>query len=131
MAPEDQESFKQWTNTANAIVSLVRDDMTPLLLGAEANRIEKIWSTLWWHPHYAGRVSPIIFALSAVDIVLWELVVTKFWKIATTLVVEQRVSCKCPSYSLPHFRPGPRMTLLTPTEHSDLIAVTCEIVQTF
>jgi len=117
--------------TSNAIVNLVRDNIALLLLGAEASRIEQILRILWWHPHYVGRVGPISFALSAVDIAPGELVVTNFWEILTRLGVEQRVLCECPGYSLPLFRQGQRMTLLTPTQHSDLIAVKCKIGQTF
>ncbi|MDP6832404.1 MAG: mandelate racemase/muconate lactonizing enzyme family protein [Alphaproteobacteria bacterium] len=58
---------------ANAIVSLVRDDLTPLLLGAEASRIEDLWQRMWWHLHYAGRGGPTSFAISAIDIALWDL----------------------------------------------------------
>ena len=118
-------------NISNAIVNLVRDDMALLLLGAEASRIEKIWRIFLWHLHYVGRVGPISFALSAVDIAPGELVVTNFWEILTRLGVEQRVLCECPGYSLSHFRQGQRMTLLTPTQHSDLIAITCKIGQIF
>jgi L-alanine-DL-glutamate epimerase-like enolase superfamily enzyme len=58
---------------ANAIVSLVRDDMTPLLLGADADRVEDLWQRMWWHLHYAGRGGPTSFAISAIDIALWDL----------------------------------------------------------
>ena len=58
---------------ANAIVSLIRDDMTPLLLGADAARIEELWQRMWWHLHYAGRGGPTSFAISAIDIALWDL----------------------------------------------------------
>ena len=58
---------------ANAIVSLVRDDLAPLLLGADASRIEDLWQRMWWHLHYAGRGGPTTFAISAIDIALWDL----------------------------------------------------------
>ena len=60
-------------NAANAILSLIRDDITPLLLEEEASRIENLWQKMWWHLHYAGRGGPTTFAISAVDIALWGL----------------------------------------------------------
>ena len=58
---------------ADSILSLIRNDMSPLLIGAEASRIEGLWQKLWWHLHYAGRGGPASFALSAIDIALWDL----------------------------------------------------------
>ena len=60
-------------NAANAILSLIRDDITPLLIEADASRIEDLWQKMWWHLHYAGRGGPSSFAISAVDIALWDL----------------------------------------------------------
>ncbi len=60
-------------NAANAILSLIRDDITPLLIEADASRIEDLWQKMWWHLHYVGRGGPASFAISAVDIALWDL----------------------------------------------------------
>ncbi len=59
--------------SANAILSLVSDDLGPLLIGTDAGRIEEIWQRMWWHLHYAGRGGPASFAISAIDIALWDL----------------------------------------------------------
>ena len=56
-----------------AIRSLIERDMQPLLVGADAMRIEKIWDKLWHGLHYVGRGGLVSFALSAVDIALWDL----------------------------------------------------------
>ncbi len=56
-----------------AIRSLIERDLKPLLLGAEANRIEGIWERMWWRLHYIGRGGLVSFAISAVDIALWDL----------------------------------------------------------
>ncbi len=60
-------------NAANAILNLIRDDITPLLIKADASRIEDLWQKMWWHLHYVGRGGPASFAISAVDIALWDL----------------------------------------------------------
>lgn len=33
----------------NAILSLIRDDLSPLLIGSDAGRIEDLWPRMWWH----------------------------------------------------------------------------------
>lgn len=56
-----------------ALLALVRDDLTPLLLGADPRCTEQIWERMWWHLHYTGRGGLASFAISAVDIALWDL----------------------------------------------------------
>jgi L-alanine-DL-glutamate epimerase-like enolase superfamily enzyme len=58
---------------ADAILSLIQEDMTPLLIGADSGRIEDLWQRMWWQAHYAGRGGPTTFAISAIDIALWDL----------------------------------------------------------
>ncbi|MCY3916024.1 MAG: mandelate racemase/muconate lactonizing enzyme family protein [Chloroflexi bacterium] len=57
----------------SAIRSLIDKDLKHLLLGADANRIEAIWDRMWWRLHYVGRGGLASFAMSAVDIALWDL----------------------------------------------------------
>lgn len=57
----------------SAIRSLIDKDLKPLLLNADANRIEAIWDRMWWRLHYIGRGGLVSFAMSAVDIALWDL----------------------------------------------------------
>ena len=56
-----------------AIRSLIDQDLKPALLGADADRIEEIWGRMWWRLHYIGRGGLVSFAMSAVDIALWDL----------------------------------------------------------
>ena len=56
-----------------AIASLVRSDLTPLLLGNDPRRVEKLWEKMWWHTHFVGRGGIVAFAMAAVDIALWDL----------------------------------------------------------
>ena len=56
-----------------AIASLIERDIKPFLLGSDAERIEEIWDGIWWQLHYIGRGGLVSFAISAVDIALWDL----------------------------------------------------------
>ena len=56
-----------------AILAVVEDDLTPMLLGRDAGEIDAIYDAMWWHIHYVGRGGITAFAMSAVDIALWDL----------------------------------------------------------
>jgi L-alanine-DL-glutamate epimerase-like enolase superfamily enzyme len=56
-----------------AIRSLVERDLWPILKGEDATSIERLWQRMWWRLHYAGRGGHASFAISAVDIALWDL----------------------------------------------------------
>ena len=56
-----------------AINALIDRDLRSVLEGAEADRIEALWEKMWWHTHYFGRGGAASFAISAVDIALWDL----------------------------------------------------------
>jgi len=56
-----------------ALRSLIDQVLTPILLGADARCIEKLWDQMWWRLHYIGRGGLAVFAISAVDVALWDL----------------------------------------------------------
>ena len=56
-----------------AILSLIDRDLSALLLGQDPRRNEQIWEKLWWGAHYVGRGGIASFAISAIDIALWDL----------------------------------------------------------
>ena len=56
-----------------AIAAMIEHDIAPFLLGREASEIESINEDLGWHLHYVGRGGVASFAISAVDIGLWDL----------------------------------------------------------
>ena len=56
-----------------AILALIERDLAPLLLGADAGGIEALWRSMWRWTHYVGRGGIAAFAISAVDIALWDL----------------------------------------------------------
>ncbi|WP_440875976.1 mandelate racemase/muconate lactonizing enzyme family protein [Thalassotalea sp. PLHSN55] len=56
-----------------AIYSLLNDEMRPKLIGKDAAEIYAIWDWLQWEYHYVGRGGLLSFAISAVDIALWDI----------------------------------------------------------
>ncbi len=56
-----------------AIRSLIECELKPILLNADADRIQQIWERMWWSLHYIGRGGLVSFAMAAVDIALWDL----------------------------------------------------------
>ena len=56
-----------------AVHAILTRDLTPLLAGRDAERIEEIWHAMWWALHYGGRGGSQGLAISAVDIALWDL----------------------------------------------------------
>ena len=57
----------------SAIEAMVRDDLAPVLVGEEGDRIERLWERMWWHVHFVGRGGAASFAMAALDIALWDL----------------------------------------------------------
>lgn len=56
-----------------AIASLIQDDLGPLVTGRDPRRVEALWQAMWQCTHYVGRGGPASFAISAMDIALWDL----------------------------------------------------------
>jgi len=56
-----------------AIHRLIEDDLAPLIIGSDPRRIEALWNKMWWGIHYVGRSGISSFAISAIDIALWDL----------------------------------------------------------
>ena len=56
-----------------AVHALIERDLTPLLIGRDAESIEALWQAMWWALHYGGRGGAQALAISAVDIALWDL----------------------------------------------------------
>ena len=57
----------------DAVRSLIDEALKPLLLGANPRQIEQLWEQMWWRLHYVGRGGLVSFAISAVDIALYDL----------------------------------------------------------
>jgi L-alanine-DL-glutamate epimerase-like enolase superfamily enzyme len=57
----------------HATAALITHDLAPFLLGQEAEAVEALNDAMQWHMHYVGRGGIVSFAISAVDIALWDL----------------------------------------------------------
>lgn len=56
-----------------AIMAMVEHDLIPMLKGRDVNDIEALYDEMQWHIHYVGRGGIASFAISAIDIALWDL----------------------------------------------------------
>ena len=65
---------------------MVRCDLAPFLIGQDATDVEALHDAMQWHIHYVGRGGIASFAISAVDIALWDLrgkrIGEPLWKMA-------------------------------------------------
>lgn len=56
-----------------AIAATIEHDLTPFLTGQDAAAVEAIYDAMQWHIHYVARGGIASFAISAVDIALWDI----------------------------------------------------------
>lgn len=56
-----------------AIKAMIDHDIIPVLIGKDGAAIEEIYDFLEWHLHYVGRGGVASFAVSTVDIALWDI----------------------------------------------------------
>ncbi len=56
-----------------AILAMIEHDLIPFLQGQDGTRVEEIYDAMQWHVHYVARGGIASFAISAVDIALWDL----------------------------------------------------------
>ncbi len=56
-----------------AIVALIEHDLAPFLAGKDGSMVEAINEEMDWHLHYVGRGGILSFAISAIDIALWDI----------------------------------------------------------
>ena len=57
----------------HAIAAMIEHDLAPFLVGREAGEVEALNDAMQWHVHYVARGGIASFAISAVDIALWDL----------------------------------------------------------
>ena len=74
---EDGSSGTGYTYTGGrggfAIEAMIRHDLAPFLTGRDGADVEALYEAMQWHIHYVGRGGVASFAISAVDIALWDL----------------------------------------------------------
>jgi L-alanine-DL-glutamate epimerase-like enolase superfamily enzyme len=56
-----------------AILAMVDHDLAPFLIGKNGDDVEALYDAMQWHVHYVARGGVASFAISAVDIALWDL----------------------------------------------------------
>ncbi len=56
-----------------AIKAMLDDDISPALIGKDGDDVENINDFCEWHIHYVGRGGIASFAISALDIALWDI----------------------------------------------------------
>lgn len=56
-----------------AIKAMIDYDLAPFLLGKKADAIEALYEAMGWHVHYVARGGIASFAISAIDIALWDI----------------------------------------------------------
>ena len=56
-----------------AILAMIREDLASFLVGKDSSNVEDLYDTMQWHIHYVGRGGVASFAISAVDIALWDI----------------------------------------------------------
>ena len=77
-----------------AIYSMLQEDIAPFIQGMQTEKVEHIYDEMQWHLHYVGRGGISSFAISAVDIALWDLRGKKNNKSLLTMAGGNNVSCK-------------------------------------
>ncbi len=55
-----------------AVLAMIEDDLAPFLIGQDAGEVESLYEAMQWHIHYVGRGGIASFAISALDIALWD-----------------------------------------------------------
>ena len=55
-----------------AIAAMINTDLVPFLINKDTSTPETIYQELIWHLHYVGRGGIAAFAISAIDIALWD-----------------------------------------------------------
>ncbi|MEL6372348.1 MAG: mandelate racemase/muconate lactonizing enzyme family protein [Pseudomonadota bacterium] len=56
-----------------AIKAMITHDLAPLLQGQTCDDVEALHEAMQWHVHYVGRGGIASFAISALDIALWDI----------------------------------------------------------
>ena len=56
-----------------AIAAMINHDLAPMLIGKDATNVEALYDEMGWHIHYVGRGGIASFAISAIDIALWDI----------------------------------------------------------
>ncbi len=56
----------------HAIKAMIDHDLAPAIIGKDGSDIQGLYDFMQWHIHYVGRGGIASFAISAIDIALWD-----------------------------------------------------------
>jgi len=56
-----------------AVLAMIENDLVPFIQDRDAQDIEALYQEMIWHIHYVGRGGIASFAISAIDIALWDI----------------------------------------------------------
>lgn len=57
----------------HSTAAMITHDLAPFLVAQKAEEVEALYDAMQWHMHYVGRGGIVSFAISAVDIALWDI----------------------------------------------------------
>lgn len=57
----------------SSIAAMLQDDLAPFLIGKDVTQVEALYEAMQWHMHYVARGGIASFAISALDIALWDI----------------------------------------------------------
>ncbi|MCF8716259.1 mandelate racemase/muconate lactonizing enzyme family protein [Joostella atrarenae] len=77
-----------------AIKAMIQHDFEKVLIGKDGTNIYEIYDFLEWHIHYVGRGGIASFAISAIDIALWDIRCKKAEKPLWQMVGASGNTCK-------------------------------------
>ncbi|MCP4317816.1 MAG: mandelate racemase/muconate lactonizing enzyme family protein [Hyphomicrobiales bacterium] len=56
-----------------AVFTMIECDLIPFLIGKDASAVEELYEAMQWHVHYVARGGIASFAISALDVALWDM----------------------------------------------------------
>lgn len=81
----------------HAIKAMIENDLADFLIGRDATDIDHLFDEMQWHMHYVARGGIASFAISAIDIALWDLrgmiTQTPLWKMAGGISNKSKAYC--------------------------------------
>jgi len=77
-----------------SILAMIEHDLAPFVVGHEPFDIESIYDAMQWHIHYVGRGGIASFAISSLDIALWDIKGKASGKTLSEMAGGADTSCK-------------------------------------
>lgn len=78
----------------HAIVAMIEHDLAPFLTNKDAGNVTALYDDMQWHVHYVARGGIASFAISAIDIALWDLKGKQAQQTLNEMVGGKSANCK-------------------------------------